>query len=116
MRTEYTILRPGDQPGERHEIDLPPDPGFARLRQVIEPLLDGGLMEHVTVLYDGRRHDMFVDEIGSTNWKPGYPLPLNELASAIYRANWLAQNPKDNPSDLPGVHGPAVLFHRIVWS
>lgn len=64
----------------------------------------------------GERHDMFVDGLSATASKPGYPLPINKPATDIYRANWLAQHPGDDPEDLPAIHGPAVLFHRIVWT
>lgn len=116
MKTAYTIFRPGHESGERHEVDLPEEPTYRRLENLIKPLLDGGDLEHVTVLYEGERHDMFIDELGATSLQPGYPLPVNRRATEIYRAAWLAQHPGDDPDDLPAIHGPAVLFHRIVWS
>jgi len=42
-------------------------------------------------------------------------LPVNVVASAIYRANWQAEYPATNPDELPAIHGTAVLFLRRVW-
>jgi hypothetical protein len=116
MRTEYTIFRPGHESGERHEIDWPEEPDYREIVALISPILGGAYLEHVTVLYEGLWHDMFVDESSATKLKPGYPLPRNDRATEIYRANWLSQYPGADPESLPAIHGPAVLFHRIVWT
>lgn len=115
MRIEFTIFRPGQEP-ERGEVDWPEEPDYREMKALIEPILGGAELEHVYVLHDGRRHDMFVDEFSASNVKPGYPLPRNDRATEIYRANWLSQHPEDDPEDLPDICGPAVLFHRIVWT
>jgi hypothetical protein len=114
MKTEYTIFSPGSRDGERCEVDWPQEPSYKTIAALIEPLIDGADLEHVTVLHDGERHDMFVDEQGAQNWKAGYPLPVNDRATEIYRCNWLTQHPEVDPASLPSVHGTAVLFHRIV--
>lgn len=74
------------------------------------PLLDGGDLEHVSVLFGGRRADMFVDDRGIEK-----DLPRNEAATAIYRANWLSRHPGADPESIPAIYGLAVLFDRIVW-
>lgn len=110
VATQYTIIHPDGREDERLE-HMPEDPGYHRLRTVIEPHT-GEPMEHVTVLYKGKRADMFVNEMGHLT-EP--PLPLNPKATAIYRNNWLTQHPGTDPNSLPTIVGVALLFHRIVW-
>lgn len=95
---------------ETREVDLAKEPGYLALKTVLTPLLDGADLEHVSVLFEGRRADMFVDEIGANKG-----LPRNEPATTIYRANWLAQRPEERPESLPAIYGPAVVFARRVW-
>ena len=72
-----------------------------------------GPLEHVTVLHDGKRADMFVDEMGHVRMDG--PKPRNDVATGLYRANWMAQHRGQDPEDLPFIAGNAVLFDRIVW-
>lgn len=109
MKTALIILR-ADGAREDRDVDMAGDPGLAELRDVLEPIL-AGRPEHVAVLHDGRRADMFVHEDGH-----GEGLPRNEAATAIYRAAWLRDHPADDPETLPWIAGPAVIFDRIVWS
>ncbi|MBS7703263.1 hypothetical protein [Chelatococcus asaccharovorans] len=109
MKTVFEILR-ADGTCETHETDLPAEPGFEALKALIEPHLEGGRMEHVSVLVQKCHCDMFVDEIGLLK-----DLPRNEAATEVYRANALAWNPEVDPEALPYIAGPAVLFHRRVW-
>ena len=92
-------------------VDLPRSPGLDALRAVVEPMLYGGRLEHVSVLHEGRLADMFVCEdsafVGNVR---------NNKATKIYRANWMSQHPKDDPESLPAIYGPAVLVDRRVWS
>lgn len=108
--TTITIMRPGAPEEVRPVEQLADDPGYPALKAIVEPFLDGGDLEHVTVLHDGKRTDMFVDECGSLKG-----LPRNEPATSIYRNNWLTQHPKEDPESLPAIYGPAVLFSRRVW-
>lgn len=108
MLTRFTIFRVGQEP-KTAEADLPPEPGYHALKAIINPLLDGEL-EHVTVLHEDERRDMFVDENGVLK-----ELPRNEAATAIYRNNWLTQHPDAAPEDLSAIYGTAVLFSRRVW-
>ena len=108
--TTITVMRPDAEPETQEVVGLKAEPGYQALKAIVEPLIDGAPLEHVTVLHDGERRDMFVDECGSLNG-----LPRNEAATAIYRNNWLTQNPKADPESLPAIYGPAVLFSRRVW-
>src|SRR5262245_12091051 len=93
------LYRPGSPTGGPDVLDvvLPAEPSLAALHAVVDPLLgDGAVMEHVTVLFDGRRADMFVDEHGH-----GRGLPRNESATAIYRAAYLANHPGTDAEGLP---------------
>ena len=98
--------------GERQErdLDMDEDPSLAEIREAVAPSLAGGRPEHVTVLYEGRRADMFVDEDGFEK-----DLPRNEAATTLYRASWMERHPGTDPEDLPWIAGTAVLFDRIVW-
>lgn len=109
MRTVFTIYRVGAEP-EQAEADLPEQPGYRVLRDLLSPLLNGARSEHVAVLHEGERADMFVDEFGALNG-----LPRNEAATTIYRNNWLTMHPATPPEELPAIYGPAVLFARRVW-
>ena len=96
------------------------------LRQNIGPLFDEGF-EHVSVLYQGNRRDMFVGETSAMNGRH----IRNVRATGIYRANAWAQHlakereieakgrkpvVRFDPESLPAISGPAVLFpDEIVW-
>lgn len=116
MKTPYAIYRPGHASPEQHEIDWPESPGYDRLKTLIEPLIDGEPLEHVTVLHDGKRRDMFVSELGQLQMATRGPLPRNDAATVIYRNNWITQHPKADPETLPWIAGTAILFERIVWT
>ena len=79
-KTTMTIMRPG-QPTESRDVELLDRPNFDELDRLIKPLLNGGHVEHVYVLWQDKRADMFVDEDGHAKM-----LPRNEEATAIYRA------------------------------
>jgi hypothetical protein len=120
MIYRYTIFRP-DRTSEASEVDWPPDPSFENIARLLEPIV-GGPIEHVRILdpakataeYIGRAdyRDMFVDELGLLrNPRP----PRNEMATGLYRANWLRVHPQDDPESLPIVAGVAVVFERVIW-
>lgn len=109
VTSRYVWLRPGELP-KPGTFTIPRQPGYAFLCELIEPMLDGAKLEHVTVLYQGRRGDMFVDEFGSVRG-----LPRNEHATSIYRAASLDREPGLDPESLPAIYGPAVVFDRQVW-
>lgn len=105
----YILFLP-DGTETRSEVDWPNDPGYGRIAHLIEPFV-GGRVEHVSVLYEGERRDMFVHEEGAL-----IPLARNERATEIYRANWLSKNSSCPPESIPAIYGAAVLFpDRRVW-
>lgn len=109
MRTDYTIYHP-DGVREHRFVEWPEDPGYELIRDVVKPILNGGELEHVTVLHGGERLDMFVDDMGHSK-----SLPLNAEATAIYRNNALSRDPNRDPATMPRIVGVAVLFARRVW-
>jgi GNAT superfamily N-acetyltransferase len=110
VKTPYGIYLPGKAEPERRDVDWPHDPGYDRIRDLIRPLLDGGKLEHVTVLHNGKPADMFVDEDFQDKG-----LPRNDAATAIYRAYSLKCQPGTDPETLPAIAGPAIIFERRVW-
>ena len=93
---------------------LPRDPGYSRLKGIVEPILQEARshaeMEHVAVLYQGKPASMFVDEVGAL-----IPLEFNRRATEIYHAAWLSRYPTADPDTLDRIYGTVVLFTRNVW-
>lgn len=116
MKTAYRIYRVG-QPPEDGVIDWPSEPGFRQIAELVEPLLgENEPLEHVSVLYQGERRDMFVCEHGHMELRHRHQLPINDAATAIYRNHWLTKHPETDPGSLPEIAGTAVLFpDRQVW-
>ena len=110
MKTTYTIYRVGEKP-ETCEVDWPEEPGYHRIDKLVRPLLDGANLEHVTVLHNGERADLFVDDVGLIKG-----LFRNPEASEIYQAAAIARRPDADRSTLPSIYGTAILFARIVWT
>ena len=109
MQTAVTTIQPdGSRTTATHE--LPPEPGLRALRGVLGPIFAGADFEHVAVLHEGRRTDMFVDENGHAKG-----LTRNDAGTAIYRANAMRQDPTQDPEALPFIVGPVALFDRRVW-
>ena len=123
MKTTYTVLR-ADGTKETGEVDWPEQPEFGQIKAFVTPLIpsltgvgpDGKPLprfawhEHVAVLWEGERRDMFVDEHFIEK-----RLPFNEEATKVYRNNWLTMHPDADPETLPPIHGDAVIFGRRVW-
>lgn len=109
MMTKFTIYWVGREP-ETRVAGMPEKPGYLELARLIRPILDGKHMEHVTVLHQGRRADMFIDEGSAVD-----DLPRNEAATAIYRTIGMADHPSWDADEFPAIYGTAVLFDRRVW-
>lgn len=109
METTFTIIHT-DGKEEMRTAELPATPNYWDIKAIVDPIIAGDYFEHVTVLHNDVRTDMFVDEDGL-----GKELPRNEKATAIYRANWLKHNPSALPESLPFIAGTAVLFSRQIW-
>ena len=120
VKTSWMLIPAGDLPLEVTEGRLEEAPGLKALQAIIDPLLDGADLEHVTVLAAFEAGgvlealDMFVSERGHLDG-----LPRNNRATAIYRqATMLGESAAPTPHDpeeLPFIAGPAVLFNRRVW-
>jgi hypothetical protein len=118
MKTTYEIYRVGQSEPERGETDWPSNPGYDRIKALVEPLLgEGEPLEHVSVLHKGHRRDMFVSELGHRDLTTRGPLPINDEGTKIYRNYSLAMEPGRDPESLPDIAGTAVLFPtRTVWT
>ena len=117
METEYRILRPHKPDPEVRSCDLPRDPGYDRLKVIIEPVLQEDRptahLEHVSVLFDGKPTDMFVDDCGALEG-----LPVNAQATRIYHAFSISQGIAHEGGIIPGaplIFGTAIIFDRRVW-
>lgn len=122
MLIKRTIIQPG-LPAQvsEHEVEtaVHPDtgatvPAWPQVRALILPVLvasrPGAHLEHVTVLWNGKHADMFVDDESLV-----HGLPRNEEATAIYRAAALKRSPALDPERLSYIAGPAILFDNLVW-
>lgn len=120
MKTRYLIMRP-DEPHETREVhDWPREPGYDRIKALLEEWFPSGHFEQVNVLADfggGERYeqlDMFVDDTGHLQH-----LPRNEAATIVYRRAALMGRARipipSDPESLSWIAGPAVLFSRRVW-
>lgn len=107
VTTRMLVLYPDGRKTET-EVMLVREPGREILCRLVEPFLDDKPMEHVTVLFEGKRGDMFVDETGALDG-----LPANAAATDIYYAAW----EKSGGERVPGfeICGVAVVFDRQVW-
>lgn len=124
-QVEYRIVR-SDGQESKHFVDLPEaEKGralvtsddakkrYAMVKEIVAGVIgEDNDFEHVTVWHDDLYLDMFVDETGVEK-----DLPVNPIATSIYRANVLAHEPPDSVllKDLPSIHGDAVLFLEKVW-
>lgn len=106
----YRVIPVGDSAVGTGSVEWPNEPGFDAINKMVQPLIGGGHIEHVSVLHDGERRDMFVDEEGRVKG-----MPRNDRATAIYRTAWLSRNPGGDAEALPHIAGPAVLFTRRCW-
>jgi len=112
MITIYQIIQPTDFLDSKFkEVDWPEDPDYEYIESLMAQILDPDRnFDHIRVWHNDQYLDMFVDDSGMID-----TLPVNPVATEIYHANILRQNPKADTSDWPKIHGPAILFHRQVW-
>lgn len=109
LKTDYTIYRT-DGTLEHGSVMWPKEPKLADFDALIPPIVGCRYYERVRVLHERRYTDMFVDEEGGLK-----DLPRNDIATQIYRCNWMTQYPSTRAESLPHISGVAVLFHRRVW-
>lgn len=123
MDTKMLIYRPLRRFPTEIMVTLPEHPSYDQLKAVVIPWLFEGResepskhLEHVTVLHDGKRRDMFVDENGHAKG-----LTFNQMATVIYHTASIAAK-RGVPNSLGIIEGEsliagtAVLFpDRQVW-
>lgn len=109
INTKFTILRTDGTEEVRTER-MNAMPGYMVLQVLLRPILACEWVERVKVLHNGKRTDLFVDEVSFLR-----KLPRNEKATAIYRNAVLTADPSTDPESLAAIHGDAVLFSRVVW-
>jgi hypothetical protein len=113
IETTYEIIPPQGEI-EFYSVKLEGDPGYKKLCQTLDPIFGPHQWEHVSVLWEEKPADMFVDENGRFK-----NLEFNQRASEIYWANWLMRfgdTPKVRAELISSpIGGKAVLFHRKVW-
>ncbi len=116
MDFHYTVyLTDGTSTKHTWDIDTD-DPGYDKIKALVGPLIgDGEPFEHVSVLHNGERADMFVAEMGALTTPKRGPLPTNDAATKVYRAATMRHAPRTHPDSLPCIYGPAVLFDEQVW-
>jgi len=115
MKCNLIVLRPNSKVQETREVEFKHGiPVYPELSDLLDTefarLGIGDDWEHVTVLYKGRRCDMFVAEGSAHDGSP-----RNEAATEIYRTAWMDRHPDADPEDLPAAYGVAVLFDKQVW-
>lgn len=116
VETIFRVYTPGTLRYSVVRHDMRRDPGFDMLNSVIKPLLgfDVENMEHISVLFDGKARDMFVDELGGTTTKTRLHFKaVNEAATEIYHA--YSKSKGIDMSDATPIRGVAVLAMRKVW-
>ncbi len=105
------IFRPDRTVPDIVNSRLPKRPDYQVIKTLMLPIIEGAeYPEHVSVLFQDRSTDMFVDETGVLKG-----LPRNEVATAIYRTAWLKAHPNGNPESLPHIAGIAVVTGRRIW-
>jgi hypothetical protein len=113
--TLFHVIAP-DGTRNSFTLDLPEKVPYELLRTIVEPLLDDRPMHRVAILQPGTagETDMFVDKM----WGSGKfgNLPVNAKATTLYHAALVKRHPDDDPSQLPRIHGTAVVFDRPVWA
>ncbi len=114
MKTTYVVFYP-DGTETAGECEMKEQPTYDEINAVVRPLIrtlltKSDYFEHVTVLHEGERRDMFVDDEGQAK-----NLDRNEKATTVYRHNWLTAHPETEPETVPYIYGDAVLFGRRIW-
>jgi len=106
---EYVAIHPSGRE-DRFIARLPIRPTYNEIAKVVAPHFPNAKFEHVSVLWDHKPLDMFVDESSQIKG-----LPKNIRATKIYRNNWMQTHPAADPEALPDIAGLALLFFRRIW-
>ena len=108
---DVIVFTPGTSELIRHQITIPQEPHYGDLNKAIGPLIGGGIknIEHVTVLFDGVRADMFVDDESASKG-----LEVNQAATRVYHE--ASRRRGDDMTAAPRIYGVAVLSKKILWT
>jgi hypothetical protein len=112
MNVTFQIIPPRG-PIEQGAVDWLSAPPTDAIRAVVLPILQADQplarhMEHVAVLFNDQRADMFVDEDFNENGSEPNP-----RATEIYHAASKASGA--SLADAPIIRGTAILFSTRVW-
>jgi hypothetical protein len=106
MSVGYTIIRTD---GSEFRGEFKDETKYEPLAKFIRLVLGVDEIERVRVLHDGKRTDMFCDEMGLV--RAGPPKPMNRKASEIYQAAAKSQGMRNDHM----IPGDCILFDRPVW-
>ena len=85
-------------------------PDYDQIKKELDPIFGNLAWEHVTVIADGERRDMFVDDTGLL-----MGLSLNVEATLIYQTNTLGFKPAAPAEGLSPIVGTAILYNTRMW-
>ena len=104
----YVLLTNGDQVKEACE--WPAAPTREQIKALVEKVLRG-YAEHIVVWHQNASRSMFVDMDAVAK-----RLPINKIATTVYRAWTIQQYPEVKPVSLGVIRGPALLFGSQVMT
>ena len=110
---EILIYRPGVAEPETRTIPKPS--GYHEMKAAFAPILgdDCTDIEHVSVLFNGKPSDMFVDEFSAIDRPSRARLAVNEAATEIYHAASKALGLLKPRA--PKIHGSAIVSRIRIW-
>lgn len=124
--TAYTVFYPTchNKPAQLHAVDLPEQPTFEQIKNIVQPYFPGAHFEHVKAWWPelvggvvtrenhtAAQVSMFVDEEGRLK-----RLQYNEAAHKIYATATMINHPHTTLYDVEPIVGVAIVFHRNVWN
>lgn len=115
-KVDVLLYKPGTTQPIPLAIEIPKEHHYKDLNRTIGALLGvGNHIEHVSVLFRNREHDMFVDEFSALPVHHGRNarLPVNDAATLIYHE--ASRQRGDDLTDAPKIYGPALITLARVW-
>jgi hypothetical protein len=101
----YTVIPADSSPPFRHSVAMSDPPRRAEVKMAVEPHLGFAPMQQIPALHPGGCGTMFIDGFGEDQ-----KLPLNSVATHYYHNVLRASYPNEDMTQMPKVHGAAVLF------
>lgn len=108
---EIVIYRPGESAPTTQTVPWPNN--YREMNAAFSPMI-GGRIEHISVLFEGERMDMFVT-FDDPDLPDRDPLLVNEAATQIYHGASIARGDKSDRSKWPKIHGVAIITRQRVW-